>query len=130
MVDLTLNKWLIISLLPIYCIKVWTVQWCFGFWFDFLPSWSNQASVKSKFFMKKKTPKGLILKRVDAYYGQNVSKLSIASFPNENGLLVKELSFCNKLKLYNHYISANGWCKPLIFQTWITYLIKFIVWNI
>jgi len=31
----------------------------------------------------------------------------------------KEMSFCNKLKLSNSYISATGWCKPLIFQTYI-----------
>ena len=45
-------------------------------------------------------------------------------------LLLKEVSFCHKLKFSNPYIFATCWCKPLIFQTWtilsnIVYSLKY-----
>ena len=30
------------------------------------------------------------------------------------------MSLCHKLRYYSPYISEIGWCKPLIFQTYIT----------
>ena len=34
-------------------------------------------------------------------------------------IVLKELSLCNKLWFSNTYIFSTGWCKPLIFQTYI-----------